>query len=121
MVKKIKNSDKGFYGYMGKIFGSRAVQRETNDRFYDDDGKDWILSIYKGAVVAVVSVKGDIIKNVYAEDTFALMDILSMIYPDVCGGTVPICYKEIYAGVGYRIAEEKKNFLKIVGGKNGKN
>lgn len=117
MIKRMNNTDPAFYGYMGKIFGSRKVQKETSDRFYDDDGKEWILHIDKKSVTAVVSVKDNIIKNVYAEDAFALMEILREIYREICKGLVPISYKEMYAGAGYKIVEEKKNFLEIKGGK----
>lgn len=117
MIKRMNNSSPEFYGYMGKIFGSRKVQKETSDRFYDDDGKEWILHIDKKSVSAVVSVKDNIIKNVYAEDAFALMEILRGIYTEIYNGLVPISYKEIYVGAGYKIVEEKKNFLEIKGGK----
>lgn len=96
MIKRMNNSSPAFYVYMGKIFGSRKVQKETSDRFYDDDGKEWILHIDKKSVTAVVSVKDNIIKNVYAEDTFALMEILREIYREICKGLVPISYKDIY-------------------------
>lgn len=70
MIKRMNNSDRGFYGYMGKIFGSRQVQRDTGDRFYDDDGKEWIFDMTNGIVLSVASVKDSVIKNVYANDIF---------------------------------------------------
>ena len=30
------NKQENFYTYMGKVFGSRIVQKQTNDRIYDD-------------------------------------------------------------------------------------
>ena len=33
------NKDEKFYQYMGKFFGSRLVEKQTNDRIYDDNGK----------------------------------------------------------------------------------
>ena len=41
MVVKMNNKLEGFYGYMGKIFGSRIVQRQISDRIYDDNDKEW--------------------------------------------------------------------------------
>lgn len=121
MIKRMNNSDPEFYGYMGKIFGSRKVQKETFDRFYDDDGKEWIFNLDKGSVTAVISVKDNMIKNVYAEDAFALMDILNEVRPEISKGLVPISYREIYTGAGYKIVEEKKNFLEIKGKEDGEN
>lgn len=117
MIKRMKNTDKEFYEYMGKIFGSRQVQRDTSDRFYDDDGKEWIINIDKNTVIAVVSAKDSVIKNVYAEDAFALIDVLKEIYPEVSTGIVTSVYKEMYTAAGYEIIGEKKNFLTIKGGR----
>lgn len=119
MVKRMKNIDPGFYGYMGKIFGSRRVQRDTADRFYDDDDKEWIMDVTEKTVNAVISVARSKIKNVYAEDVFSLTAILEKVYPEVSDGIVPIIYREAYIEAGYRIVEEKKNFMSIRGGKNG--
>ena len=46
MIKSINNNNPDFYKYMGKIFGSRKVQRDTEDRFYDDNEKEWICLLY---------------------------------------------------------------------------
>lgn len=117
MQKRMSNTDRDFYKYMGKIFGSRQVQRDTGDRFYDDDGKEWIIDVQNGNVMSVVSIKDSTIKNVYADDIFSLIDVLKQIYPEVSGGTVPIAYQEAYTAADYEIANEKKNFLIIRGGK----
>ncbi|MDE5695794.1 MAG: hypothetical protein K2I96_00020 [Lachnospiraceae bacterium] len=118
MLKRMVNTDRDFYKYMGQIFGSRVVQRVTSDRFYDDSGKEWIMEIDKNIVVAVISVKDSIIKNVYAEDTLCLIKILKEIFPEISAGVVPNVYKEMYVTAGFEIIEEKKNFLKIKGGKD---
>lgn len=96
MIKRMKNIDHGFYEYMGRIFGSRQVQRDTGDRFYDDDGKEWIIDVRNGNVMSVVSIKDSVIKNVYADDIFSLIDVLKSIHAEVTGGTVPIAYQEAY-------------------------
>lgn len=118
MTKRMINTDKDFYKYMGNIFGSREVQRKTSDRIYDDNGKEWIMKIEKNAVIAVASVKDSVIKNVYAKDTNSLVEILEEIYLEVDTGTVTRIYQKEYVSAGYKIVEEKKNFLTIKGGKN---
>lgn len=118
MIKRMINTDKDFYKYMGKIFGSRNIQRVTSDRFYDDNGKEWVIEISQNTVAAVISIKDSVIKNVYAEDAFCLIEILKELYPEISTGTVTNAYAEIYTSAGYKIVEEKKNFLKIKGGKD---
>lgn len=118
MLKRMVNTDRDFYKYMGQIFGSREVQRVTSDRLYDDSGKEWIMEVDKNIIAAVISVKDSVIKNVYAEDVFCLLKLLQEIYPEISTGVVTNVYKEMYVTAGYEIIEEKKNFLKIKGGKN---
>ena len=111
MIKRMDNTDKNFYKYMGRIFGSREVQRITYDRIYDDDKKEWIMNMKNNSVVAVVSIKDSIMKN-----------ILKEVYPEVSAGTVTRTYQNEYISAGYKIVDEKKNFLIISGGKeDGKN
>lgn len=93
------------------------MQRDTGDRFYDDDDKEWIIDIQNKTVASVISIKGSIIKNVYAYDLFSLIEVMKTLYPEVLNGIVPSVYREVYAAAGYEIIEEKKNFLKIKGGK----
>lgn len=119
MIKRINNNNPDFYKYMGKIFGSRKVQRDTADRFYDDKEKEWIVSLQKNIILAVVSVKDSVIKNVYAEDISVLSSVLKDIYHDVSEGIVPITYKEAYISAGYKICEERKKFMVIKGGMSG--
>ena len=118
MIKRMSNDAPEFYGYMGRVFGSRKVQKETADRFYDDDEKDWIVGIEENAVASVVSIKDSCIKNVYVEDVLSLICVLKEVFAEVSGGTVPIAYRNAYIEAGYEILQEKKNFLIIKGGKS---
>lgn len=103
---------------MGNIFGSREVQRITSDRIYDDSGKEWVMKIQDNTITAVISLKDSVIKNVYAEDTDSLVEILKEIYLEVDIGIVTKAYQKEYISAGYKIVGEKKNFLTIKGGKS---
>ena len=52
MVVKITNEHPKFYQYMGKFFGSRTIERQINDRIYDDNGKVWYICIEDGKVMS---------------------------------------------------------------------
>ena len=116
MIKKMTNKDSNFYKYMGEIFGSREIQRETSDRFYDDDGKEWFLYMELGVTLSVVSVKENVIKNVYSCEQNCLISILKQIYPDISSGIVPKIYENSYIDAGYTVSESNVNFVKIKGG-----
>lgn len=103
-----------FYEFMGPVFGSREVQRTTGDRFYDDPDKTWWIYINDKQVVAVLSVKGSEIKNVYGEREY-LAILLKEVYPFVSSGIVPCIYREIYDSTGYKVSEKSSNYVNIKG------
>lgn len=116
MIIPITNQSKNFYAHLGKIFGSREVQRKTGDRFYDDDNKVWYLYYNKGVPDTFVSIKDNTIKNVWGEDHFHLVEVLKEVKAKVGESIVPKCFLEEYKDAEYTIVENgSKNFIKIVG------
>ena len=83
MIIKMNNKDEKFYYYMGRIFGSRIIQRQTNDRIYDDSDKEWYLNIEDERVVAFVSLTNNTIKNVYTIKDNSLSAILKTIRKEI--------------------------------------
>ncbi len=115
---KITNKDPGFYNLLGPIFGSRKIQRETSDRFFDDDKKEWRLELDdKEEVIAIISISGKTIKNAYCQNRKSLVRLLKDVYDCTGISTVPSIYLDAYKKAGYEIIESGlKNFTKIKGG-----
>lgn len=117
MIIKITNKDEKFYQYMGKFFGSRLVERQTNDRIYDDDNKEWYIYLEEEKVMAFVSVSKNVIKNVYTTKEKYLEEILEEIKKEnnITYSIVTDYYSEIYEKCGYSISknENYKNFVTI--------
>lgn len=117
MIVKMNNKEEKFYYYMGRMFGSRIVQRQTNDRIYDDNEKEWYLNLEDDRVVAFVSIANSTIKNVYTIRDNYLIDILKTIKKEVKinESIVPNLYKEIYIKAGFNIntMNSLKNFVMI--------
>lgn len=117
MVVKMNNKQEKFYSYMGRMFGSRIVQRQTNDRIYDDSDKEWYLNIKDDRVVAFVSLSNNTIKNVYTIKDSYLTEILKKIKKEVKinESIVPNVYKNLYTKAGYSInnMNSLKNFISI--------
>ncbi len=111
------NKDEKFYQYMGRIFGSRTIEKQTNDRIYDDDSKEWYLYIEDERVKAFVSVNKNIIKNVYTTKDRYLEDILKKIKKEkeITYSIVTNFYTEIYEKCGFEIGKNQdyKNFVTI--------
>lgn len=117
MVVKMNNKQEKFYTYMGRMFGSRIVQRQTNDRIYDDSDKEWYLNIEDDRVVAFVSLSNNTIKNVYTIKDSYLSEILKIFKKEVKinESIVPNLYKNLYTKAGYSINDMNtlKNFISI--------
>lgn len=117
MVVKMTNRDADFYQYMGKFFGSRLIQKQTNDRIYDDNGKVWYIYIEENKVMAFVSVNKNIIKNIYAVKEKYLEEILKRVKKEneITYSIVTNYYKEVYEKCGFEVSKNQdyKNFVTI--------
>lgn len=117
MIKKMTNKDEKFYQYMGKFFGSRLVERQTNDRIYDDEDKEWYIYLEKSKVLAFVSIERHVIKNIYATKELYLEKLLNEITKEekIENSIVTKLYKDSYIKCGFKINEDNnyKNFVMI--------
>ena len=117
MIIKMINKEEKFYQYMGRIFGSRLIERQTNDRIYDDDSKEWYIYLEEEKVVAFVSISKNVIKNIYATKEKYLEDLLKEIKREnnITYSIVTNSYIELYEKCGFRISknQEYKNFVTI--------
>ena len=117
MVIKITNKDEKFYQYMGKFFGSRLIEKQTNDRIYDDDNKEWYINIEDERVVSFVSVSNNIIKNIYTTKEHYLEEILKRVKKEqnITYSIVTNNYIDIYEKCGFKTNknQEYKNFVTI--------
>ena len=117
MVIKMNNKEEKFYQYMGKFFGSRLVEKQTNDRIYDDDSKEWYIYLKEDKVMAFVSVNKNIIKNIYTTKEEYLEEILKTIKKEnnITYSIVTNYYKEVYQKCGFKVGKNQdyKNFVTI--------
>ena len=117
MIKKLTNKDEEFYNYMGRFFGSRQIEKQLNDRIYDDDTKEWYISIENEKVTAFASINNNVIKNIYAVKEKSLETVLNRIAKEkpITYSIVTKQYIEIYEKCGYKISDSTgyKNFIMI--------
>lgn len=119
MRKILCRGDKDFYTVLGPVFGSRKIQRESGDRFYDDENKIWIVSTDgDGVFTVVLSMAEGILKNIYIENSKEAAAILKEIKKDVISGKVPSKYVDTYKSAGYTVEEYTSKFVKIIGDKH---
>lgn len=111
------NKSERFYQYMGKFFGSRLVEKQTNDRIYDDDSKEWYIYFKENRVMAFVSVSNNIIKNIYTTKEMYLEEILMEIKKRkiITYSTVTSYYEKVYEKCGFKVKkrQEYRNFVTI--------
>ena len=115
MIRKMTNQDKEFYQYMGKFFGSRLIEKQINDRIYDDDSKEWYIYLEENKVVAFVSLNKNVIKNVYSTKDIYLEKLLKKILQEneITYSTVTKNYIDVYEKCGLKVSEgaSYKNFV----------
>ena len=117
MVIKITNKEEKFYQYMGKFFGSRLIEKQTSDRIYDDDSKEWYIYLKDDKVMAFVSISKNVIKNVYTMKEEYLEEVLDVVKKEnnITYSIVTSYYKEVYERCGFVIGKNQdyKNFVTI--------
>ena len=122
MIVKINNKSEKFYQYMGKFFGSRLVERQTNDRIYDDDKKEWYVYIENDNVIAFVSIQNKVMKNIYCYKEEYLEKLLTRVSKEEQIETSILTkqYIDVYKKCGFEVIDKQvyKNFVMLH--KNGK-
>lgn len=117
MIIKITNKEEKFYQYMGKFFGSRLVEKQINDRIYDDNNKEWYLYLEDEKVMAFASISKNVIKNLYTTKDKYLEEILERVQKErnITYSIVTNYYEDIYEKCGFKIhkSESYKNFITI--------
>ncbi|MCI8519334.1 MAG: hypothetical protein HFJ51_04535 [Clostridia bacterium] len=117
MVIKLTNKEANFYQYMGKFFGSRLVEKQINDRIYDDSNKEWYIYLEEGNAKAFVSINRNVIKNIYTTNLKYLEEILNTITQErnITYSVVTNCYIEVYEKCGFKVnqGQNYKNFVTI--------
>lgn len=123
MIVKMTNRDEKFYKYMGRVFGSRVIERETNDRIYDDNRKEWHIYLEDEKVVAFVSIANNIIKNIYTTKIEYLSELLTKVSEEknIFDSVVTKTYIDIYKKSNFKIKESNslKNFVTICSNNKG--
>lgn len=117
MIVVTNNKCEDFYKTMGKFFGSRIVQNETNDRIYDDNNKKWYVYFDEETAVAFVSVADNVIKNVYGIKEDFVIELLQYIKEqfEIQDSIATKAYINAYKQSGLIVEEttEYKNFVVI--------
>lgn len=110
-ARRISRENEGFYAALGPVFGSRIIERETHDRFYDDPDKIWYI-VDQGAA----SVLNGVIRNFYAADDARAESIIAAMQADYprLTGVAPRKYKKIFEKRGFRAKEYRKNFIEVL-------
>lgn len=108
---KLNRDTEAFYEHMGPVFGSRIVEQETRDRFYDDPGKQWYLLPGQG----VASVMGHTIKNFWAVNDNIAEELIRTLASDYAqlDGVLPRTYEKIFQQFGFRTTGYRKNFIEV--------
>lgn len=110
-ILRLTRASEDFYALLGPVFGSRAVERATHDRFYDDADKTWYYAAGRGAA----SVSGGAIRNFWAGDGECAEALLDAMLGDASRlqGIVPRTHAEVFERRGFDVNLYRKNFIEV--------
>ena len=110
-IIRITRDDPDFYLHVGPIFGSRRIEKETHDRFYDLPGKIWYIIPDLGAASRIDGT----IKNFWAVNDQAAEALLLAIMAEEesISGVVPRTFEHVFRQLGFSMADHQKNFLEV--------
>lgn len=110
-IRKLTRADEDFYAVMGPVFGSRLIEKQTKDRFYDDAGKVWYAIPGKGAA----SLLGNTIKNFWAVNADIAEKLITAIQNDSewFDGVLPRTHESVFSKLGFDTRVYRTNFIEV--------
>lgn len=110
-ILRLTRNDADFYTHLGPVFGSRTLEKETRDRFYDDPEKVWYLLPGEG----VASMLDGVIRNFWAADDTAAEALIQALLQDVerPRGILPRIYEKSFRRKGFHTEGYRKNFIEV--------
>ena len=110
-IRKLTRNDEDFYAVLGPVFGSRLIEKQTKDRFYDDAGKVWYVVPGKGAA----SLLGNTLKNFWAihADVAAALITAIQIDSEWLDGILPRTHAEVIGRLGFETHDYRTNFIEV--------
>jgi hypothetical protein len=64
-IMKINSTHIDFYNYMGRVFGSRFIERQVGLKIYDDADKEWVIALKDGAIIGFCSLRTNTISDCF--------------------------------------------------------
>ncbi len=110
-ILRLERGDQRFYDYLGPVFGSRVVEKDTGDRFYDDADKIWYVVPGRGAA----SVRQGLLRNFWAADRETADRLVEALWADNprLGGVAPRRYEQAFVNCGFTVQGYRKNFIEV--------
>lgn len=110
-IRKLTRTDEDFYAVLGPVFGSRLIEKQTRDRFYDDAGKVWYVITGKG----VASLLGNTIKNFWAVNAAVAEVLINELQKDGewLDGILPRTHTEVFGRLGFETHDYRTNFIEV--------
>lgn len=110
-VLRLNRNDEEFYALLGPVFGSRRIEQQTRDRFYDDPGKLWYVIPGQG----VASVLDEKVKNFWAVSEEVAEALISAMLDDRgrLFGILPNTFEPVFREMGFKTVGYRKNFIEV--------
>lgn len=112
MIQKLTRNSVDFYALMGPFFGSRRVEKDTRDRFYDDEDKTW----YIRPGLCAASLRHGLLRNFWAANDDAADELIAALLEEAqtLSGIASDRYEGAFRRAGFLTHGYRRNFIEVV-------
>jgi len=64
-IVEMNSGNIDFYNYMGRVFGSRFIEKQVGLKIYDDANKQWVLALQDNVIIGFCSLQANTVSDCF--------------------------------------------------------
>jgi hypothetical protein len=118
-IKNLTNVSPDFYKYMGKVFGSRFIEKQIGIKVYDDANKNWVIATRENQIIGFCSLKSKTVSDCFVYPEYRLSGVFDLMLDELMksnGNYRAVCTimsVRAFLKRGFKIAKQTKNFIYV--------
>jgi hypothetical protein len=115
-IWQISNTDDNFYELMGRVFGSRFIEKQVGLKIYDDSNKQWVITTINDDVIGFCSLQASTISDCFVYPNYRLQGVFNTMLDLLLskpGNYRAVCTKmslQAFLNRGFQVTKTTKNF-----------
>lgn len=115
-ILKLTSASQDFYKYMGRVFGSRFIEKQVGLKIYDDANKQWVIALLNDEIIGFCSLQANTVSDCFVyphyrmHGAFDLMLDSLMSEPSSYRAVCTLMSVRAFLKRGFIITKQTKNF-----------